>query len=159
MISAYIARGLAVLCWSPWLIAECAKCGFSGKATRPGVHPLSELENYPWVHRPIAQYGRPNYIGAYVRTICTSQTSNRTCDMVVAYRDCLTHKPITAHQFGAPRRVRIGIGVGIGCVMAAKRWVWANEISIYFLRREQCLTHVLTRGIRAHTNFTSELST
>ena len=44
--------------------------------------------------------------------------------------------------------------IGIDCaMMAAEHWVWANEISILFLRRDQCLTHVLTC---THTNFTSE---
>ena len=48
-------------------VAECAKCGFSGQAnTTRG--PSTELEMGPSPKRSPIQYGRPNYIGAYVRT-------------------------------------------------------------------------------------------
>ena len=92
------ARELAVLCWSPWLIPHnvllnARNAGSAGKRTRPWVHPRSSV-----IHRPI-QYGRPNYVNTFVHTKCTSQISSRTCKRVVAYRDCLTHKPITAHHF------------------------------------------------------------
>ena len=57
--------------------------------------------------------------------------------------------------FGAPRRVRIGIGVGIGCEMAVERWVWANEISIFSYVEISALL-MYRNGEFTHTNFTSE---
>ena len=128
-----------------------AECGFSGQAnTTLGPSP----KRSPIM--PI-QYGRLNYIGAYVRTKCTSQNLSRTCNRVVAYRDCLTHKPITAQHLVLPD----------ASALAYRDWLcdggWTlgmGQWDIYiFLRWDQCLTHVLTRGIRTHTNFTSEWST
>ena len=83
-------------------VAECAKCGFSGQAnTTLGPSPK----------RSPIQYGHPNYIGAYLRTKCTSQNSSRTCNRVVAYRDCLTHKPITAHHLVLPDASALPLGL------------------------------------------------
>ena len=80
------------------------------------------------------------------RTKCTSQNSSRTFFDTQA-----NHRT----PFGAPWRARIaiGIGVGIGCAMAAERWVWANEISIYFsyMYRDQCRTHAYWHGEFART--------
>ena len=101
-------------------VAGSAKCGFSGQAnTAWGPSPK----------RSPIQYGRPSYIGAYVRTKCTSQNSSCACNRVVAYRGYLTHKPMTACYLVLPdgRHVRIGIG----CAMAVERRVWANEISTF----------------------------
>ena len=83
-------------------VAECAKCGSAGRAnTTWGPSPK----------RSPIQYGRPNYFGAYVRTKCTSQNSSRTCHRVVAYRDCLTHKPITAHHLVFPDASALPLGL------------------------------------------------
>ena len=68
-------------------VAEWAKRGFSGQANT-AWGPSAKLS-------PI-QNGRPSYIGAYVRTKCTSQNLSRARNMVLAYRGCLTNKPITA---------------------------------------------------------------
>ena len=110
MISDFTARGLAVSCWSPWLILHnvllnVQNAGSVGKRTRL------------WVHRPNGspimpiQYGRPTYIGAYVRTKCMSQNLSRTCNRVVAYRDCLTHKPITAQHLVLPDASALPLGL------------------------------------------------
>ena len=137
--------GLAVLCWSLWLISHnvllnAQNVGSAGKQTWPGVH----CPNGPQFNMAVRITSEHTYtqdvIGCCIQRLFDTQANHHT-------------------PFGAPRRVRMWIGIGIGCAMAAERWVWANEISIFFLCRDQCLTHVLTRGIRTHTNFTSEWST
>ena len=57
-------------------VAECAKCWFSGQANTTWGPSTESV-----VHRPI-QYGRPNYIRAYVRTKCTSQNSSRRLHVI-----------------------------------------------------------------------------
>ena len=70
-------------------LRKAQNAGSAGKRTRPGVH---------------RQNGHPSYIGAYVRTKCTSQNSSRQVHVigVVAYRGCLAHKPMTAHYLVLP---------------------------------------------------------
>ena len=90
--------------------AECAKCGFSRQANTNWV-PLPKWS-------PI-QYGRPNYIGAYVCAKCMSQNLSRACNRVVAYRDCFTHKPFTAHNLVLPDTSALPLGLVLGL---AVRW-------------------------------------
>ena len=72
------------------------------------IPPSTELENSNSVglspKRSPIQNGRPSYIGACVRTKCTSQNSSRARNGVVAYKGCLTHKPITARYLVLPTR-------------------------------------------------------
>ena len=86
-------------------VAGCAKCGFSGQAnTTLGPSPKRS---------PIMpfQCGRPNYIGAYVRMKSRSQNLIRICNRVVAYRDCLTHKPIPAQHLVLPDASALPLGL------------------------------------------------
>ena len=71
--------------------AECAKCGFSGQAnTTLGPSPK----------RSPIQYDRPNFIGAFVRTKCTSQNSIRTCYVIG-----LLHTEIVWHTSQPPHSI------------------------------------------------------
>ena len=94
-------------------VAECAKCGFSEQANTTLVHPRSSV-----FHRPI-QYGRPNYITRepgfepYMQQGCCIQ---RLFDTLANHR---THNMRPHCHFDWR--------MGIGCVMAAERWVWTNE--------------------------------
>ena len=91
-------------------VAECAKCGFSEQANtaRGPLHKRSPIQN-----------GHPSYIGAYVRTKCTSNSS-RARNMVVAYWGCFQHKPISARYlviavasaYGLAVRWRLSVGYG-----------------------------------------------
>ena len=87
-------------------VAEYAKCGFSGQAKRPWVHPRSSV-----FHRPI-QYGRPNYITREPQGCCIQ----RLFDTLANHR---THD--TRPQCHFDWRM------GIRCAMVAERWVWTNE--------------------------------
>ena len=160
MISAFTARGLAVLCWSPWLIPHTVllnaqNAGSAGKQTRPGVHPRSSVGPSP------KRYGRSNYTSEH------THAQNARARIRAVHVIGLLHTEIVWHRSQSPHTIWCSPThphchwdwrIRIGCAMAAERWVWANEISIFFLRRDQCLTHVLTQGIHTHTNFTSEWS-
>ena len=147
MISDFTAQELAVLavlCWSPWLIPHnvllnAQNAGSAGKRT------------WVWVHRPNGPQFNINmavritseHTCTYARNALVSQNLSRTCNRVVAYRDCLTHKPITEHHLVLPEASALPLDwrIGTGCAMAAERWVWANEISTLFLRWDQCLPY------------------
>ena len=116
VISDFTARGLAVLCWSPWLIlhnvfAECAKCRFSGQANTTWG---------PSAKRSPIQYGL-NYIGAYVRTRMHEPEFEPSCNRVVAY----WHTSQSPHSIWcSPTRPHCHWDWRIiGCAMAAERWV------------------------------------
>ena len=149
----------------------------------PGVHPPNICVRVRWVHhpngpqfkmvvfffsflnRPLAQMGsnvsicRPSdewhrSIYVYVRTKCTSQNSSRAHNWVVAYRGCFNTSQSPLHAIWcSPTRPHIGIGVGIGCVMAVGTLGIGQWYVNIFLRRDQCPTHVRKRGIPTHTFF------
>ena len=118
--------------------------GSAGKRTWPGVHRPNgpQFKMAVWV------------TSEHVRTKCMSQNSSRAGHRVVAYRGCLTHKPITTRYLVFPRHIRIGIGV------RRRDWLcdggWTLGMGQWDLSRDQCLTHVWKLGIHTHTNFTSE---
>ena len=97
-------------------VAECAKCRFSGQA------------NTIW-GPPTDRSNGPQF------NMAVRITSEHTCARNAQAR-------IRAIVWYT---TRWDWRIGIGCAMAAECWVWANEISIFFPRRDQCLTHVLTR--------------
>ena len=141
-MSKFIARGLAVLCWSPWLLPHNvlpnAKCGFSGQANM-AWGPLPKWS-------PI-QYGCPSYIGAYIRTKCTSQNSSLARNRIVAYRGCLKHKPITAWYMymylvlpTRPHRDWLGDGVW---TLGMGQW----DISIFFYIEISAIPTYGNRGV------------
>ena len=123
-------------------VAECAKCGYSGKVNTTWGPSASV------VHRP----NGPQFNMAVRITSEHTYAQNARARIQAVHVIGLLHKEIFDTQanhhtpFDAPRcvRIAIGIGVGIGCAMAAERWVWANEISVFFLRG--------TQGIRTHTH-------
>ena len=154
MISAFTARGLEVLCWSPWLLPHkvllnTQNAGSAGKRTRPRVH----RPNGPQFNMTIRITSEHTY------------ARNARARIRAIHVIGLFHTEIVWHTSQSPHTIWCSPTRPhwdwrrIGCAMAAERWVWANELSILFLRRDQCLTHVLTWRIRTHTNFTSEWST
>ena len=103
-------------------VAECAKCGFSGQA------------NTTW--GPSTEFSGPS-----PDSIWPSEF----------HRSIRTHNTLANHRTHNTRpHCHFDWRMGIGCAMAAERWVWANE-KPYFSYVE---IHVLTRGIRTQTNFT-----
>ena len=84
-----------------WLIASCTQFAIELRWISIVRLIATLCETGPWGPSPKRcpiQYGRPNYIGAYLRTKCTSQNSSCTYNRVIAYRGYLTHKPITARH-------------------------------------------------------------
>ena len=103
-------------------VAECAKCGFSGQA------------NTTW--GPSTEFSSPS-----PDSIWPSEF----------HRSIRTHNTLANHRTHNTRpHCHFDWRMGIGCAMAAERWVWANE-KPYFSYVE---IHVLTQGIRTQTNFT-----
>ena len=137
-------------------VAECAKCGFSGQANT--TWGPSRVQ---WVHRP----NGPQFNMAVRITSEHAYRRNVWARIRAVHVIGLLHTEIVWHTSQSPHTIWCSPTRPhwdwrrIGCAMAAERWVWANEISIFFLRRDQCLTHALTWGIRTHTNFTLEWST
>ena len=131
------------------------------RVQRASEHDLGSIHGVRWVHRP----NGPQFNMAFRITYPRNARAKIWAVHVIA----LLHTAIIVwHTSQSPHTIWCSPTrphchwdwrIGIGCAMAAERWVWANEISIFFQRRDQCLTHVLTQGIRTHTNFTSEWST
>ena len=100
-------------------VAECAKCGFSGQANTT-LGPSTEFS----IPSPdqIWAYGRPNYIGEYTREpgfepyMQQGFCIQRLFDTLANHR---THNTRPHCHFDWR--------MGIGCAMAAERWVWTNE--------------------------------
>ena len=157
MISNFTARWLAVLCWSLWLIPHnvllnAQNAGLAGKRTRL------------WVHLP----NGPQFNMAVRITSEHTYTRNARARIRAVHVIGLLHTEIVWHTSQSPHSIWCSPmhpychwdwRIGIGCAMAAECWVWASEISTFILRWDQCVTHVLTWGIRTHINFTSEWST
>ena len=113
-------------------VAECAKCGVQ-RASEHGMWgpPMSLVL---WVHHP----NGPQFKMAVRVTSEHSYARNARARIrvvhVIGLYTCIQRLFDTQanHRtlFGAPRSVRIGICVGIGCAMAVERSIWANEISL-----------------------------
>ena len=134
------------------------------RVQRASEHDLGSIHGVRWVHRP----NGPQFNMAVRITSEHTHAWNAWARIRAVHVIWLLHTEIVWHTSQSPytiwcsptrRYCHWDWRIGIGCAMAAERWVWANEISIFFLRRDQCLTHVLTWGICTHTNFTSEWST
>ena len=137
-------------------VAECAKCGFSGQANT--TWGPSRVQ---WVHRPngpqfnmavriTSEHAYRRNVRARIRAVHVIR--------VVAYRDCLTHKPITAHHLVLPDASALGIGVGLAVRWRLNvgygpmRYPYFSYVEISALLTSN--NRSLTRGIRMHTNFT-----
>ena len=85
-------------------VAECAKCGFSGQA------------NKTW--GPSTEFSGPSpdsiWPSELHRSICTHNT-------------LANHRTLNTHP-----HCHFDWCMGIGCAMAAERWVWANEKPYFF---------------------------
>ena len=141
------------LCWSPWLIPHnvllnAQNAGSADKRTRPWVHPRSSV-----FHRPI-QYGRPNYIREYTREPGFEPYMQQGCCIQRLFDTLANHR-----THNTSPHYHFDWRMGIGCAMAAERWVWTNEKPYFCYVEISALLTLLTRGIRTQTNFTSEWST
>ena len=128
-------------------VVECAKCRFSRQANTTWG---------PLPKRSPIQYGRPNYIGAYVHTKCTSQNSSRkcTCNRVVAYRDCLTHKPITTQHLVLPDASALPLGLVYWDWLCDDGWTLGMgqwDIYIFPMLRSVPYSRTDTGNSHAHT--------
>ena len=124
-------------------VAECAKCGFSGQANTTWG-PSTDRPNDPQFNMAVR--------------ITSEHTCARNAQARIRaiYVIGLLHTEIVWDTSQSPHTIWCSPTrphchwdwrIGIGCAMAAERWVWANEISIFFPCRDQCLTRVLTRKI------------
>ena len=118
-------------------VAECAKCGFSGLVSEHDPGPPTEFS----VPSPDPIW--PSELH-YARARITSRNLQQDCTCVKRLFDTLANH--STHRL---------VVHGDGCAMVAERsdGPMGNHI---FLRRDYCLAHVLTRGIRTQTLFTSE---
>ena len=124
IISGFMAWGLAVLCWSPWLLPHNVLLNAQNAGQRASEHGLGSIAHtvprFNMAVRVTSEHAFAQNARARIRAVhvigllhievvwCTSQSLHGTL-------------------FGAPRHVRIGIG----CAMVVERWVLANEISIF----------------------------
>ena len=109
------------LCWSPWLIPHnvllnAQTAGSEDKRTWPWVQPRSSV-----FHRPI-QYGHPNYIGEYTREPGFEPYMQQGCCIQRLFDILANH-----HTHNTRPHCHFDWRMGIGCAMAAERWVWSNE--------------------------------
>ena len=109
------------LCWSLWLILHnvllnAQNAGSADKRTRPWVHPRSSV-----FHRPI-QYGRPNYIREYTREPGFEPYMQQGCCIQRLFDTLANHR-----THNTCPHCHFDWRMGIGCAMAAERWVWTNE--------------------------------
>ena len=151
--SGFTTWGLAVLCWSPWflphnVLPNAQNAGSAGTRTRTGVR----------VHRPngpqFKMAVRDTSEHTYARNALAKLKTVHVIGLQQLNTEVIDTQANHRMLFGAPRHVRIlayhwlcdgGWTLGMG------QW----DIPI-FLGRDQCLTHVRKRGVRTHTNFTSE---
>ena len=81
-----------------------------------------------------------------------SNNSSRTCNRVVALQRLSWHTSQSPHAIWCSRRVRIEIGVGIGCAMAVEHWVWSNEISIDYFPTYRSVPYSRTDSGNSHAH-------
>ena len=121
------------------------KCGVSGQAnTTCG----------PMPRRSPIQYGRLNYIRAYmyVHTERTRQNLSHSHNIIwLLHTEVVWHTSQSLHAIWSfPTRPHRDCG-GIGFVMAFERWVSTNEISIFFYVKISTILMSENRGV-THTN-------
>ena len=140
VINAFTAQGLAVLCWSPWLIPHnvllnAQNAGSAGKRTRPGVHrpngPQFNMAIRITLEHRTHEMHEPEFEPYIVWH--TSQSSHTIW--------CSLTRP---HCHWDWRRDWLCDGswtLGMG------QW----DIHIFFLHRDQCFTHAYWHGEFART--------
>ena len=114
--------GTSGLCWSPWLLPHnvlpnAQNAGSAGKRTQPGVHRPNGPQ-FNMAVRVTSEHTYARNAWAGIRAVHIIGLLNTE----VVWQTSQSLHAICC----------IWIGVGIGCAMAFERWVWANEISIFF---------------------------
>ena len=144
-------------------VAECAKCRFSGQATQANTAWGPSTDLIPWVHCP----NGPQFKMAVRVTSEHTYARNARARIRAVQLLGLLHTEVVWHRdtSQSPHAIR--------CSPTRPHMNWRmdwlcdggwtlgmgqyNEIIHIFLRRYQCIfTLVRKRGIRTHTNFTSQ---
>ena len=143
-----------VLRWSPWLLPHnvlpnAQNAGSAGKRT------------WPWVHRPNSPQFKMAVRVASEHTYARNARARIRAMHVIGllHTEVVWHTSQSPHTIWCSRHVRVGIGVRRRDWLCDGGWtlgIWANEISIFSYVEISAFTHVQKRGIRTHTNFTSE---
>ena len=87
--------------------------------------PVSNHGSSSVFHRPI-EYGRPNYIGEYTREPGFEPYMQQGCCIQRLFDTLANHRTHNTRP-----HCHFDWRMGIGCTMAAERWVWTNEKPIF----------------------------